>query len=184
MRIDNEEIATIKRTHDLIDVVRSYGVTLTKKGSNYVGLCPFHEEQTPSFTVNPKTSLYHCFGCGVGGDVIGFICKKEGIGFKEAVEKLAPPMTGTKPGARNKSNGNGNNGTEKTPSVSVQTVNRTKLLNRVVSFYHTTFLEDNRAMAYLKGRGITDTALFADFSIGFGGLLNCSGLQQKGTTAG
>ena len=176
MRIDKEEITTIKRNHDLIEVIRSYGITLTKKGTNYVGLCPFHEEQTPSFTVNPKTNLYHCFGCNAGGDVIGFVCKTEGIGFKEAMEKLAPPITGNKPGVRHKSNGNGNNGTQKTPSVSVpvQTVNRTKLLNRVVSFYHTTFLEDNRAMAYLTGRGITDNSIFADFSIGFsnGTLLN------------
>src|SRR4030067_3230781 len=88
MRVSKGEIEAIKREHDLREVIESYGVTLKKKGSNYVGLCPFHKEKTPSFTVNPKTNLYHCFGCNAGGDVIGFICKMDGIGFKEAVEKL------------------------------------------------------------------------------------------------
>ncbi len=89
MRISKAEIETIKRVHDLKAVIESYGVKLRKKGANYVGLCPFHEEKTPSFTVNPKTNLYHCFGCNAGGDVCGFITKQEGIGFREAYEKLS-----------------------------------------------------------------------------------------------
>jgi len=169
MRVNKAEIEAIKRGHDLREVIESYGVKLRKKGGSYVGLCPFHKEKTPSFTVNPKTSLYHCFGCNAGGDVIGFICKKEGIGFREALQKL--------------SNGNGH------PSaVSIQTpkpatknsthlsssVNRSRLLNRVVSFYHKAFCEDQRALEYLKTRGITDTSIFADFKIGYsnGTLLN------------
>src|SRR5262245_65521615 len=54
-----------------------------------MGLCPFHEERTPSFSVDPREKLYHCFGCGVGGDVIKFVEEKEGLGFPEAVEALA-----------------------------------------------------------------------------------------------
>ena len=88
MRVSKEEIETIKQSHDLRAVIESYGVSLKKKGTNYVGLCPFHKEKTPSFTVNPKTNLYHCFGCNAGGDVIGFICKKDNISFREAIEKL------------------------------------------------------------------------------------------------
>jgi len=88
MRVSKDEIETVKQTYDLKAVIESYDIKLKKKGSNYVGLCPFHKEKAPSFTVNPKANLYHCFGCNDGGDVIGFICKKEGIGFKEAMEKL------------------------------------------------------------------------------------------------
>jgi DNA primase len=89
MRISKADIETIKREHDLKAVIESYGVKLKKKGVNYVGLCPFHKEKTPSFTVNLKTNLYHCFGCNAGGDVIGFITKQEGIGVREAFERLS-----------------------------------------------------------------------------------------------
>ncbi|PKL52663.1 MAG: hypothetical protein CVV37_00245 [Nitrospira bacterium HGW-Nitrospira-1] len=89
MQISKKEIDTVKQSHDLRTVVSSYGVKLQKKGANYVGLCPFHNEKTPSFTVNPKTNLYHCFGCNAGGDVIGFVTKTEGIGFREAFDGLS-----------------------------------------------------------------------------------------------
>ena len=88
MKITKEQIDAVKQFHDLVTVVSSYGIVLKKKGKNYVGLCPFHSEKTPSFTVDPKTNRYHCFGCDAGGDQFGFICKQEGIGFKEAYEKL------------------------------------------------------------------------------------------------
>jgi DNA primase len=179
MRVSKEVIESIKREHDLREVIESYGVKLKKKGSNFVGLCPFHEEKTPSFTVNPKTSLYHCFGCNAGGDVIGFICKKEGIGFREAVEKLS---------------GNGHKAIPEkpkpVPAPPVPSIKRTHLLNRVVSFYHKSFCEDQRGLEYLRSRGITDKDIFTDFQIGFsnGTLLNTipddgeirEGLQEIG----
>ena len=165
MKISKADIEAIKRTHDLREVIESYGVSLKKKGSNYVGLCPFHKEKTPSFTVNPKTNLYHCFGCNAGGDVIGFVTKKEGIGFREAMEKLGSQ----KPEVRHRNKGNG-----LTPQTHNSQLNKTRLLNRVVSFYHKSFCEDHRAMEYLKSRGITDNSIFADFRIGYsnGTLLN------------
>ncbi len=166
MRVSKEEIETIKQTHDLKAVIESYGVTLKKKGTNYVGLCPFHKEKTPSFTVNPKTNLYHCFGCNAGGDVINFICKKEGLGFKEAMEKLG----GRKPERREQKPEK----KAKESSAPESSINRTHLLNRVVSFYHKTFCEDPRAREYMHTRGIADNALFSDFTIGYsnGTLLN------------
>jgi DNA primase len=165
MKIAKEEIERIKQAHDLRTLVEAYGVKLKKKGSNYVGLCPFHKEKTPSFTVNPKTNLYHCFGCDAGGDVIGFICKMDNITFREAVDKLS----------RHAPSGN------RKPKVPVpeasrpeSSINRTHLLNRVVSFYHQSFSEDRRALEYLKSRGIADNGVFSDFTIGFsnGTLLN------------
>lgn len=175
MRVSKESIEEIKKAHDLKEVVASHGIKLKKKGTNYVGLCPFHKEKTPSFTINPKTNLYHCFGCDAGGDVIGFVSKTQGIGFRQAVQKLS-------------GNGNGNGTKNKTkkvassltaavkPSVEspVQSINRTRLLNRVVSFYHKSFCEDQRALQYLQSRGIADNSVFGDFQIGYsnGTLLN------------
>ncbi len=166
MRVSKEEIEKIKQTYDLRAVIESYGVTLKKKGSNYVGLCPFHKEKAPSFTVNPKTNLYHCFGCDAGGDVIGFVSKKEGIGFREAIEKLQ----GRKPESRTQKP---EKKAKESPAPE-SSINRTHLLNRVVSFYHKTFCEDPRAREYMRSRGITDNALFSDFTIGYsnGTLLN------------
>ncbi len=169
MRISKAEIEAIKRDHDLKAVIESYGVKLRKKGANYVGLCPFHKEKTPSFTVNPKTNLYHCFGCDAGGDVIGFVTKQEGIGFREAIERLVQSSGVQSLRVQNsKKNGQVPN------SITQNSQLKTRLLNRVVSFYHKSFCEDTRAMEYLKLRGITDNSIFADFQIGFsnGTLLN------------
>lgn len=77
----------------LLSSIISKKIKLTKKGINFVGLCPFHHEKTPSFTVNDNKGFYYCFGCGANGDVFEFVCKTEGLNFKEAIESLAQ-MTG------------------------------------------------------------------------------------------
>ena len=69
--------------------VISKKTALQKKGKEFLGLCPFHNEKTPSFTVNDQKGFYHCFGCGAHGDIIGFVINSEGLDFKEAVVKLA-----------------------------------------------------------------------------------------------
>jgi len=165
MRVSKDEIEAIKQAHDLRAVVEAYGIKLKKKGANYVGLCPFHKEKTPSFTVNPKANLYHCFGCDAGGDVIGFVCKMDNISFREAVDKLNRHTPAAKPPSKPKSKDN---------PAPASSINRTHLLNRVVSFYHKTFCEDPRAREYLRSRGIADNAIFSDFTIGYsnGTLLN------------
>lgn len=81
-------IKEVAEKNDIIEVV-SQTVALKKAGSSYIGLCPFHNEKTPSFSVSPRRGIFKCFGCGEGGDVIGFVMKSEGISFHEAVKKLA-----------------------------------------------------------------------------------------------
>jgi len=81
-------VARIKEETDIVSVVRGY-VTLKPAGANFKGLCPFHQEKTPSFNVTPSLNIYKCFGCGEGGDVISFLMKIEGIPFPEALETLA-----------------------------------------------------------------------------------------------
>ena len=89
MRFTDEYLDELAARNDIVDVVGSY-VRLTKKsGSNLFGLCPFHSEKTPSFSVSPDKQIYHCFGCGKGGGVISFVQAMEGLEFAEAVELLA-----------------------------------------------------------------------------------------------
>ncbi|MBA3867475.1 MAG: DNA primase, partial [Solirubrobacterales bacterium] len=78
----------MKQSADIVEVISAH-TDLRRAGARWTGLCPFHDERTPSFSVEPQEKLYHCFGCGVGGDVIKFIEEKEGVGFAEAVELLA-----------------------------------------------------------------------------------------------
>ena len=88
MRIPKEVIEDVRNRNDIVDVISSY-VNLKRAGSNYNGLCPYHNEKTPSFTVFPATQSFYCFGCGAGGDSISFIMKAENLEYVPAVEFLA-----------------------------------------------------------------------------------------------
>jgi DNA primase len=120
------EIDQIKQSHELVAFIQANGIPLTKKGRNFVGLCPFHEETKPSFTVNPKRQLWHCFGCGEAGDVIGFVTKTQGVGFREAVEKLSTQKTDD--GGRKTAKAETGQETKRTPKLQ-------RLLNRVMEYY-------------------------------------------------
>src|SRR5574344_1957255 len=88
VRYSDELLDEIKSKNDIVDIVSQY-VVLKRTGRNYMGLCPFHKEKSGSFCVSPDKQIFHCFGCGVGGDVISFISKIENINYKEAIELLA-----------------------------------------------------------------------------------------------
>jgi DNA primase len=81
-------ITRVREETDIIGIISEY-TSLTKKGSNYVGLCPFHQEKTPSFSVSDEKQMYYCFGCGAGGNVITFMMEKENMAFPEVIEYLA-----------------------------------------------------------------------------------------------
>ncbi|NNG40525.1 DNA primase [Flexivirga sp. ID2601S] len=87
-RIKSDDVELVKERSSIEDVVREH-VTLRRSGNNLVGLCPFHDEKTPSFSVNPTQGFYHCFGCGKGGDVISFVMEVDHLTFAESVERLA-----------------------------------------------------------------------------------------------
>ena len=91
-RIPKETIDRIKDQSDIVSTISEY-VDLKKSGSNYLGLCPFHNEKTPSFTVSPTKEIFRCFGCGEGGDVISFIMKKENMSYPEAIRFLADKLS-------------------------------------------------------------------------------------------
>ena len=89
MRFDDNKIEEIKNRVDIVELASEY-LTLKKAGRNFVGLRPFHQEKTPSFTVFPATQSFYCFGCGAGVDVITFIMKYQNLDYADAVEYLVP----------------------------------------------------------------------------------------------
>ena len=88
MRYPDEVIEEVRMKNDIVDVISGY-VKLQKKGANYFGLCPFHSEKSPSFSVSPGKQMYYCFGCGAGGNVLTFVMEYENYTFQEALEALA-----------------------------------------------------------------------------------------------
>lgn len=86
--ISDQNIHDVRTRTDIVELISSY-VTLKKAGRNYVGLCPFHAEKTPSFTVSPEKQIYYCFGCNAGGDAVSFLMKINGLSFGEAIRYLA-----------------------------------------------------------------------------------------------
>jgi DNA primase len=87
-RLTRDSVERVRAAANIVDVVSAH-TDLRRSGARYLGLCPFHEERTPSFSVDPSANLYYCFGCQAGGDVFGFLQEKEGLEFRQAVEQLA-----------------------------------------------------------------------------------------------
>lgn len=88
MRYSDDIIEEVRMKNDIVDVVSQY-VKLNRRGSTYFGLCPFHNEKTPSFSVTPSKQMYYCFGCGAGGNVFNFVMEYENYTFGEALQHLA-----------------------------------------------------------------------------------------------
>jgi DNA primase len=157
--ISNESLERVKGAADIVEVVSAH-TDLRRQGTRYVGLCPFHEERTPSFSVEPQEKLYHCFGCGVGGDVIKFVEEKEGLGFTEAVEVLADRY------------GVELEREQEDPRAEAKRQLRRRLeqlLERSAAFYSNYLWESEeagKARDYLAQRGLREEALRA-FGVGF-----------------
>ena len=88
MYYPDELIEEVRTRNDIVDVISGY-VRIQKKGSSYFGLCPFHSEKSPSFSVSPDKQMYYCFGCGAGGNIFTFLMSYENYTFQEAVTELA-----------------------------------------------------------------------------------------------
>lgn len=138
---------------DIVAVISNY-VSLTKKGNNFTCCCPFHDEKTPSFSVSPQKSIYHCFGCGKGGNVLSFIMDFEGLNFVEAVERLADMNNISVP--REASSGRND-------------FSKIYELNELVANAYFSALkkeENKKIVEYLKDRGISGTTA-KNFKIGY-----------------
>lgn len=158
-RYSEEIIEQVRQNNDVVDVISQY-VHLTRKGRNYFGLCPFHNEKSPSFSVSPDKQIFHCFGCGVGGNVFTFISKIEGIGFKEAIENLADRAGIVLP----KSTNNEDSRKEELKSK-VYKVN-----NFTADYYHKRLYkpESKAGQEYVKQRKLTNETL-ESYNLGFSG---------------
>lgn len=99
-RYSDDIIDEIRNSNDIVDVISQY-VILKRSGRNFMGLCPFHKEKSPSFCVSPDKQIFHCFGCGVGGNVIHFVSKIENLDFKPTLELLAEKAGITLPSLEN-----------------------------------------------------------------------------------
>ena len=88
MYYEEDIVEQVRQSNDIVDVISSY-VNLKRSGSNYMGLCPFHNEKSASFSVSPGKQMYYCFGCGAGGNVFTFLMEYENLTFVEAMEELA-----------------------------------------------------------------------------------------------
>jgi len=141
----------IRNKIDIVDFIGQY-VKLQKAGANYKALCPFHKEKTPSFFVSPSRQIFHCFGCGAGGDVITFLMKIENLEFKDAVKILAE-----KAGVKI---------TYDKPEVQELKNKLLEINKKAAEFYHQQLLSNKEALEYLKKRGIKDETIEA-FKLGF-----------------
>ncbi len=157
--ISPESLDRVKQAADIVEVISAH-TDLRRAGARYTGLCPFHDERTPSFSVDAQEKLYHCFGCGVGGDVIKFVEEKDGLGFAEAVELLADRY------------GVEIEREQEDPRAEARRQQRRRLeqlLERVAAYYSSYLWEApeaEKAREYLAGRGLSEEALRA-FGVGY-----------------
>ena len=146
---------------DIVEVVSRY-VRLKKGGANFQGLCPFHNEKTPSFTVSPAKQFYHCFGCGAHGNAIGFLMSYGGLGYVESVKDLAASVGLQVPEAQPRSMEQGQRDRERKE----REVGLAGVMETAMEFYRAELKKAPRAIEYLKGRGLSGEVA-ARFRIGF-----------------
>lgn len=174
VRYSDELLDEIKSKNDIVDIVSQY-VVLKRTGRNYMGLCPFHKEKSGSFCVSPDKQIFHCFGCGVGGNVFHFISKIENLNFKESVEMLANRA-----------------GVELPVSGNFEDDKLAKLKSRVyevnkcaAEFYHENLYKPTAkpGQEYVKKRHL-DNKTLKTFKIGYSGRFNelYTELKSKGFT--
>ncbi len=174
MKIPEDKIDEIRNATDIVELIGSV-ISLKKRGKNYVGLCPFHQEKTPSFNVSPDRQMYHCFGCGVGGNVFTFMMQHEKVSFVEVVRVLAERAGISLPTYQSEQ-------AEQTASENEQLFNIMRLAG--LFFFHnlTTTPEGEFALNYFHQRGFTDETI-RKFGLGYS-LQSWNGLieymQQQG----
>ena len=157
--IPEDKISEIKQAAEIVDIV-SEAVLLKKAGKNFIGLCPFHTEKTPSFTVSPDKQIFYCFGCGAGGNVFSFLMKQEGLSFPETARRLAKryaidlPIKPLSPDQKKKIS----------EREGLLDINR-----RAMDFFHQALCRDSAGQAarsYLAHRGVSQKTI-DDFKLGY-----------------
>ncbi|WP_025178806.1 CHC2 zinc finger domain-containing protein [Leptospira kirschneri] len=168
----------LKRNTDLVAVIRGYGVDLKPHGKNWVGRCPFHADKTPSFVVTPSKGLWHCMGaCQMGGSVIDFVMKKEGLSLRQAISKLREQSflsetklpTSTKQTPQIQADSSQVHTQEKLKKRYADfTKEEQAFLDSVFHYYQDSLSKHKEAKEYLKNRGVYDRELLEKFGVGYG----------------
>lgn len=151
--IADHVVEQIRQSNDIVELIGSY-FPLKRAGANFRALCPFHKEKTPSFNVNPQKQIWHCFGCGVGGDAFTFVMKYENLDFPSAVRRLAE-RAGVKLELERPGGGSEDSGRDQKDRL-------LKLHEQVAAFFHQTLLKDKAAQPardYLQKRKIDDATV-------------------------
>ncbi|MFQ9264843.1 MAG: DNA primase [Clostridia bacterium] len=158
-RYSEEILNEVRQSNDIVDVISQY-VHLKRSGRNYFGLCPFHNEKSPSFSVSPDKQIFHCFGCGVGGNVITFVSQIEGLNFVETVQMLAERANIQLPTLQN-------NGDTQREILKDKVY---KVNEFTAEYYHQNLYKPQAktAQEYVKKRQLTNETL-KSFRIGFSG---------------
>lgn len=155
--IPEEKVAEVREKTDIVEVINDY-VQLKKQGKHYLGLCPFHGENTPSFSVSPERQLYHCFGCGAGGNAITFLMEHDGLTFVEAIQSLAA-KTGTELPELE----------DQYPGEREQHQAKKDAHQMAAKFYHHLLMnteQGKEAYDYLTARGISEE-IIEEFQLGY-----------------
>lgn len=157
-----ELIEEIRSSNDIVDVISQY-VILKRSGRNFFGLCPFHKEKSPSFSVSPDKQIFHCFGCGVGGNVIHFVSKIENLGFKDTLEMLANRVNIQLPEL---------DGYDSDENAKLKS-RLYKLNQATATFYHENLYKPSskEAQEYIKKRKLDNNTL-KSFLIGYSGVFD------------
>jgi len=157
LRIEQSTINEIKDKTDILDLVSEY-VKLEKRGRNYIGLCPFHDEKTPSFTVSEDKQICHCFGCKKGGNVFQFTQEIKDISFTEAVKELGERVNIE---VETDQSASGQDDTHQVASEDLQMIEMHELMQEYYHYALKKTVEGEAALTYLKERGFTDALIDA-----------------------
>lgn len=164
------DLDQLKKDTAILDVLERYGVLAERQGNKFMALCPFHEDKNPSLSVDPLKNVWHCFGCQKGGSVIDFVMEKEGIPFREAVDRLL-----THSGAVVRASALTPPPKKATVEVPALSPDERRHVADVIEHYHRTLSgEDSRGLDYLRRRHIADPETLKAFKVGY-----CNGSLKK-----
>jgi DNA primase len=186
-RIPENELERLKNEVSVERLVEASGIALKKSGKDLLGQCPFHDDGEPSLVVTPAKNLWHCFGCGIGGNPIDWVIKSQGISFRHAVELLReglatgnnPSLAAGKPVRQST--------VPKLPAPVAFDADNQALLNQVIGYYHDTLKASPEAYAYLESRGFAGEPLalaIATFKLGYANRTLGLRLPEKNRVAG
>jgi DNA primase len=186
-RLNENDLERLKQEVSLLDLVQSYGVKLQKKGKDMIGLCPFHDDHSPSLVISPDKNLWHCMGaCQEGGSVIDWVMKSEGVSLRHALEILKqrenPGILGgeikhVKKTTVRKLDSPFDFGSDKP-------VESQSLLNQVIEFYHGTLKQSPEGLEYLQKRSLKNPEIIDHFKLGIANRTLCYRLPDRNRQAG